>query len=147
MSWDIKNTLIAARGNLPLNEEEIIQGSLNTRQDALRVEQVATSSATYATITSSSKTNQTPGTAQRLVSERGLSVAHQFQLVAYRPSRAENTGIIWLGVASGSGLQFVPLNPRQALLITAPPGKVLDLYDLWIDGSVSDDGVVWLGLV
>jgi hypothetical protein len=73
---------------------------------------------------------------------------------AMRTGRVTNTSSVWvdgIGTNNAQSIELLPgsaANPMGAFVsFEAPPGKVIDLADIYVDAATVTDGVFYLGLV
>ena len=64
-----------------------------------------------------------------------------------RASRVANTSSVYIDSTSGNDTQLIELAPGTFISITAPPGKVIDLNDIYVDSVTVTDGAFFLGLL
>lgn len=107
---------------------------------------------TKATFVQGSKLPASAGTPERLAAV-GTYVS-SVTLIAQRLARVPNTGSVWIGSTSGNDTQLVELTPGSvgnpngsAYSFTAPPGRVIDLGDIYVDSVTTGDGVTYFGVL
>lgn len=64
-------------------------------------------------------------------------------ITAVRGDRTNNANTVWRGFSAANQSQKHPMVPTEWRAITAPPGKLLDLNQIYIDVETVGDGVVW----
>lgn len=82
--------------------------------------------------------------------ERLAAVGTYVQTVtiwAMRAARVANAGSVFIDAIGTNDLQLIELTPGAYITFTAPPGKVIDLGDIYVDSVTLTDGVFFLGLV
>jgi hypothetical protein len=69
------------------------------------------------------------------------------EAVEIQPARdraTPNAGAIWIGPTSGNGTQLRRItNADVPYIVTAPPGKKIDLSQIFVGVANAGDGVVW----
>lgn len=94
-----------------------------------------------ATFNSIAKTVSATGTPEVLGSE-GVRF-HSITFFGLKAARTDNTGRVWLQVASGNDTNAIPLDPGDSVTLTA---KVQDDYhtadQIYIDVETAGDGVI-----
>lgn len=92
------------------------------------------------------------GTPERLAAP-GTYVS-SVTLFGQRLARVPNTDPVWFGSTSADDSQLVQLTPGtaefpngSAYSFTAPPGRVIDLGDIYVDVETAGDGVTYLGVL
>lgn len=66
-------------------------------------------------------------------------------LIAQRAGRGNaNAGSVFWGWTVANDTQLKELVPGDQIIISAPPGKLIDLNKLYIDATVLTDGVAWV---
>lgn len=75
-------------------------------------------------------------------------------IFAIRASRTTNTSSVWVdGIATNNAqsIELLPgsaANPMGAFVsFEAPPGKVIDLADIYVDSVTVTDGVFYIGMI
>lgn len=76
-------------------------------------------------------------------------------IIGQRLARVANTSSVFLGSTPTNGEQLVELTPGGAVpgvngssySLTAPPGRVIDLGDIYVDIITVGDGVTYWGLL
>lgn len=68
-------------------------------------------------------------------------------ITAVRTGRVANTATVWIDAISTNDAQAITLVPGASFSITAPPGKVIDLGDLYVDSGTLTDGIFYLGVL
>ncbi len=77
-------------------------------------------------------------------------------IIAQRAARVANTSSVWIDATATNDAQLIELTPGaaaspgingSAYSFNAPPGKVIDLGDLYVDAVTLGDGVTFLGLL
>lgn len=63
-----------------------------------------------------------------------------------KAARSNNTGTVYLDSTSTNDAQAVPIGTGSYVTLTASPGKLIDLNDLYLDSVTSGDGVFYLGM-
>jgi hypothetical protein len=116
---------------------------------------VVPSVTTKATFVTGSKAPASAGTPEALAA--AATYVQQVVICAQRAARVANTGSVWIGSSSANDSQLVELLAGVAApgpgingssyTITAPPGKVIDLGDIYVDSVTVGDGVTWLGVL
>jgi len=102
-------------------------------------------SSTAATITQGQLIVASPGAPQPLAFSKTLIEA--VELTPARDRATQNLGNIWLGFLPANDSQLRLLRPvDQPYVITAPPGKKIDLSSVYIDASTAGDGVIWTAI-
>lgn len=130
-----------------LTIEEVLQGVLNANQDALKVENagVAASASTKVTYVRGLKAPAAIATPEALAAV-GTYVS-TVTIWALRAGRAANVGSVFVDVVSTNDAQLVELVPGGSVTFTAPPGRVIDLADIFVDSATLTDGVFFLGML
>lgn len=115
-------------------------------------EPVVPSGTTKATFVEGSKLPVAAGTPERLAAV-GTYVS-QVTIIGQRLARVPNTGLAWLGSTLTNDTQLVALAPGSVeypngsfYSITAPPGRVIDLGDIYVDIVTAGDGVTYWGVL
>lgn len=101
---------------------------------------------TVATVTEGHKAPAAIGTPEALagVSTKVATVT----LIAQRAGRGvANVGSVYWGWSAGNDTQVKELVPGDQIVISAPPGKLIDLANLYIDAATATDGVAWVAMV
>jgi hypothetical protein len=111
---------------------------------ALFVSPATNESTTAATFLQGVKTVAATATPERLVAESTL--VDSVELFARKAAGTANTGNIWIGPASADGAQLRIMAAGDSITYSAPPGKKIDLYDIYIDVATAGDGVVYTAL-
>ncbi len=121
---------------------------------------------------SSSVAPPTPGTGTKATFVRGAKIpaatgtperiaavgtyVNSVTIVAQRAARVTNTSSVWIDAIATNDLQLIELTPGasaspgingSAYSFNAPPGKVIDLGDIYVDAVTLGDGVTFLGLL
>ena len=77
-------------------------------------------------------------------------------IIAQRAARVANTSSVWIDAIATNNTQLIELTPGaaaspgingSAYSFNAPPGKVIDLGDIYVDAITLGDGVTFLGLL
>lgn len=75
-------------------------------------------------------------------------------IFAIRASRTTNTSSVWVDGIATNNAQSIELLPGSAgnpmgafVSFEAPPGKVIDLADIYVDAATVTDGVFYLGMI
>lgn len=75
-------------------------------------------------------------------------------IFAIRASRMTNTSSVWVDGIATNNAQSIELLPGSAgnpmgafVSFEAPPGKVIDLADIYVDSATVTDGVFYLGMI
>lgn len=75
-------------------------------------------------------------------------------IFAIRASRTTNTSSVWVDAIATNNAQSIELLPGSAgnpmgafVSFEAPPGKVIDLADIYVDAATVTDGVFYLGMI
>lgn len=115
-------------------------------------EPVVPGAGTKATFVQGSKLPAAAGTPERLAAP-GTYVS-SVTLIAQRLARVPNTDPVWIGSTSANDTQLVQLTPGtedfpngSAYSFTAPPGRVIDLGDIYVDIETAGDGVTYFGVL
>lgn len=66
---------------------------------------------------------------------------------ALRAARVANTGSVFVDTTSANDAQLIELTPAAYVTFTAPPGKVIDLADIFVDAATLTDGVLYVGML
>lgn len=100
---------------------------------------------TSRTVTQASgvKTVSATGTPEALV---GTTTLVKSVFLQAGRSRANNTSTVWLGTSSTNDAQPIELTPGSAIVLSAPPGGVVDLNGIFIDVTTANDGVRYWSL-
>lgn len=115
---------------------------------------VVPSVTTKATFVTGSKAPASAGTPEALAA--AATYVQQVVICGQRAARVANTGSVWIGSSSVNDSQLIELTPGAAAspgingssyTLTAPPGKVIDLGDIYVDSVTVGDGVTWLGVL
>ena len=61
-----------------------------------------------------------------------------------KSARVNNTGNVWIGMASTNDTQFVLITPGSSVTITDAQEFVHDFKDIYLDVATADDGVMIL---
>lgn len=177
MAYSTKNAFanVGVGGPELLSQEQIIQGVMSDNKNALNVAlldssgnpvsptnplpvtpgAVVPSVTTKATFVTGSKAPASAGTPEALAA--AATYVQQVVICGQRAARVANTGSVWIGSSSANDSQLVELLAGVAApgpgingtsyTITAPPGKVIDLGDIYVDSVTVGDGVTWLGVL
>lgn len=75
-------------------------------------------------------------------------------IFAIRASRTTNTSSVWVDAIATNNAQSIELLPGSAgnpmgafVSFEAPPGKVIDVADIYVDAATVTDGVFFLGML
>lgn len=68
-------------------------------------------------------------------------------IIAQKAGRAGNAGSVFIDSIAGNDAQLVELVPGAQIPFTAPPGKVIDLGDIYVDAVTLGDGVTFLAVL
>jgi len=68
-------------------------------------------------------------------------------IFAQRASRVANSSNVYVDATATNNLQAMEIAPGGAVTMTAPPGKVIDLNDLYVDSVTVTDGVFYIGML
>ena len=63
-----------------------------------------------------------------------------------KAARSNNTGTVYIDSTSTNDLQAVPIASASYVTLTASPGKLIDLNDIYLDSTTSGDGVFYWGM-
>lgn len=163
-------------GQEPLSMEQVIQGVMDPTATSLQTTLMLAGSpvsastplpvtatvapptpgaATKATFVQGSKAPASAGTPEALAAAG--TYVQQVVICGQRAARVANTGSVWIGSTSTNDAQLVELLAGVAApgpgingssyTITAPPGKVIDLGDIYVDSVTAGDGVTYLGVL
>lgn len=64
-----------------------------------------------------------------------------------KAARTNNTGSVWVDSLSTNDLQAIEVPSGTPVVFTAPPGKVIDLGELYVDSVTAADGVYYFGML
>lgn len=163
-------------GQEPLSMEQVIQGVMNPTANALNTTLLDSSGNPITTAnplpTSATVAPPTPGPSTKATVVRGTKApaatntpealaaagtyVSQVVICGQRAARVANTSSVWIDGVAGNGLQLIELTPGAAAspgingssyTLTAPPGKVIDLGDIYVQSITLTDGVSWLGFL
>jgi hypothetical protein len=101
-------------------------------------------STTAATFLQGVKTVAATATPERLVASSTL--VDSVELFARKAAGTANTGNIFIGPASADGAQLRIMAPGDSITYSAPAGKKIDLYNIYVDVATAGDGVVYTAL-
>lgn len=76
-------------------------------------------------------------------------------IIGQRLARVANTSSVFIGATSVNGEQLVELTPGgtvpgvngSSYSLAAPPGRVIDLGDIWVDIITVGDGATYFGIL
>ena len=88
------------------------------------------------------KTNSSATVPVRLTATQGQHLFRRATFFGKLQARTNNTDTVYLGWNSTNDTQVVALGSGASLVIEAPPDSWLDLYDLYLDVTSTNDGVV-----
>lgn len=81
---------------------------------------------------------------------------HSVTIIGQRAARVPNTSSVWIDAVATNDGQLIELTPGtspgpgingSSYTLTAPPGKVIDLGDIYVDSETLGDGVSYLGYI
>jgi hypothetical protein len=101
-------------------------------------------STTKATILQGNKTVAATATPERLVAESTL--VDSVEIVARKGRGLANTGDVWIGPQDANDAQLRRLANGDAITLTAPVGKKIDLFDIFLDVATNGDGVIYTAI-
>ena len=136
------STLGFPEGNAPRNTDS--QERSLQKINAVLAVGGGNASTVAATFLQGVKTVAATGTPERLVAESTL--VDSVELFARKAAGTANTGNIWIGPASADGAQLRIMAAGDSITYSAPPGKKIDLYNIYIDVATAGDGVVYTAL-
>lgn len=146
MPWNPKNGIVSdgSGSSRFLSLAEMFWGMFNNNQDALRVEGTFTPGAATvaATVTEGRCDPVDINTPKALAAVQTL-VAN-VTIYARRAARVSNTSQVWWGHSAGNGSQNKRIAVDSYTVISAPPGKLIDLATIYIDLETAGDGVEWV---
>jgi hypothetical protein len=111
---------------------------------ALFVSPATNESTVAATFLQGVKTVAATATPERLVAASTL--VDSVEIMARKARGTANTGDVWFGPQSANDAQLRRLTPGDSVTLSAPPGKKIDLYDIFIDVATAGDGVIYTAL-
>lgn len=144
----------SGRARLFLKAEEILQGVMSVDQNAVSVALVpqAGSTTNKATFVRGFKAPAAIGTPEALAASG--TYVQKVTIFAIRASRTTNTSSVWVDGIATNNAQSIELLPGSAgnpmgafVSFEAPPGKVIDLADIYVDAATVTDGVFYLGMI
>lgn len=156
MSYSKANAVApgSGRARLFLKSEEILQGVVSADQNAINVAMTAqaATAANKATFIRGFKAPASIGTPEALAAAG--TYVQKVTIFAIRASRTTNAASVWVDALATNNAQSIELLPGSAgnpmgafVSFEAPPGKVIDLGDIYVDAATLTDGVFYLGLV
>lgn len=101
----------------------------------------ANASTTAVTWTQATKTVTASGTPEALAASTTL--CESVILEAKKARGTDNTGNVWIGVTTANDTQLLMLAPGQALELSAPAGKKIDLALIYVDVATNADGITY----
>lgn len=87
------------------------------------------------------KTNADPSTPVRLQAARG-AFFKRATVYGKLHARTNNTDTVYLGWNSTNDTQTVAITAGSNVVLEAPPNSYFDLYDIFLDVTSTNDGVV-----
>jgi hypothetical protein len=99
---------------------------------------------TPATITQGNKTVAAAATPERIVASSTLVTS--VEIVARKGRGVANTGDVWIGPQSANDAQLRRLTPGDAITLTAPAGKKIDLNLIFVDVATDGDGIIFTAI-
>lgn len=165
---------VGVGGQELLSGEQVLQGVMNPQSNALNVAVVDSSGnpvtpsnplpVTPGAVTPSASTKATfvrgsKAPASASVPEALAAVGTyvwQVVICGQRGAQVANTSSVFIDSISTNAQQNIELTPGAAAApgingssytITAPPGKFIDLGDIYVDVITVGDGVTWLGVL
>jgi len=88
------------------------------------------------------KTNASATVPVRLTATKGQHLFRRATFYGRLDARTNNTGTVWLGWNPTNDTQTVAVSSGASVVMEAPPGSWLDLYDIYLDVATTNDGVV-----
>ena len=102
------------------------------------------SSTTPANLTQGNKTVAAAATPETIVASSTL--VSSVEIMARKGRGVANTGDVWIGPQSANDAQLRRLVPGDAITLTAPAGKKIDLFLIYVDVATDDDGVIYTAI-
>ena len=115
--------------------------SIDGKLTVVSTRQSASISTTAATLTQGAKAVAAAGTPERLVATSTL--VESVELHARKSPTVANTGNIYVGISATAGQNLRALIPGESFTIVAPPGKMIDTRNIFLDAATSADAVTW----
>lgn len=103
------------------------------------------SSSTAAAFVRGTKAPAATGTPEALAADG--TYVQTVTIVALRTGRVANTSSVWIDSTATNDAQLLELIPGAFVTLTAPPGKVIDLNDIYVDSTTLTDGVFFWGML
>jgi hypothetical protein len=104
----------------------------------------ANPSTTAATLTQGVNTVAAAGTPEALVGSATL--VEKVIITATKGFNSANTGAVFVGQSSTNDQNYIRLMPWDVLILDAPPGKKIDLNQIYIDVVTNGDGVAYFAI-
>lgn len=104
----------------------------------------ANPSTTAATLTQGVKTVSATGTPEALVASATL--VEKVIITATKGFNSANTTAVFVGRSGTNDQNYIRLMPWDALVLDAPPGKKIDLNQIYIDVTTNGDGVAYFAI-
>jgi len=132
-----------ARTKLTLGADGTNDGDVSSA-NPMPVRQGTNTSTTAATLTQGVKTVAAAGTPEALVGSATL--VEKVIITATKGFNSANTGAVFVGQSSTNDQNYIRLMPWDVLILDAPPGKKIDLNQIYIDVVTNGDGVAYFAI-